>query len=285
MLVIIQNDIDENSQIANVAFVSGVISIGFYALVENGIVYRRFMIGEGINPTIYAAHLVWAIILTFSLFNKKKKFNILLLLLTFQIFLLILTQGRNAILSLLFSLIITMLLRFFRETTNRKNIIKHFKYIIVIAFILIITFKYVDVPELDNIIMMFNFSDFNLSQITSGRSNLISEYIRNFNQNIVSGNGVGSGPIYNSLNAHNSFIMILFEMGFIGFALWLSVIISILLTGFKNLKNKQYNVLLFSLVLFFMSFGNDTIYKKYWWIGLIIMFINIKNTAEVNYNE
>jgi O-antigen ligase len=79
--------------------------------------------------------------------------------------------------------------------------------------------------------------------------------------------------------------MILFEMGFIGFALWLSVIISILLTGFKNLKNKQYNVLLFSLVLFFMSFGNDTIYKKYWWIGLIIMFINIKNTAEVNYNE
>ena len=79
----------------------------------------------------------------------------------------------------------------------------------------------------------------NIDESANGRLEAWYAGIQMMLSNPITGIGMGNFADYHGLTAHNSYILILGELGIFGYTLWGGVLISIVLTGYLFIKNSQ----------------------------------------------
>ncbi|MEJ6951755.1 O-antigen ligase family protein [Natronospora cellulosivora (SeqCode)] len=277
--------------------------MGLFSLIQVGFEMRRFSIVGGLNPTWYAAQLVWSIIASYSVYLRSNLLGKIFLLINvvIVIFLLILTQGRNSIMALSTSFFISIIISQLKNIDFKTLVFKRKKHIIIKYIkILVICFFIIGVlslilmetgvyDNLDRILQTSELISGDRDVATAGRTTIWNNYQHLLLRNFIVGRGVRSSNIlyeqlYNvRIPAHNNFITILVEYGSIG----LMLIITFHLYSFKLAFGRYefiFSVCWISLALLFIGLGNDVIYYKYWWTGIIIfiLILNIERSNKAN---
>ncbi len=258
------------------AFYLGVLSIGLYAYFTGDIKDMdrgRFTLTEGFNPTWFAAQIVWALILSIYLFVDSNKvikgFIIVGAIALF--YLLLLTGGRNALLSLVVGLILSLIFVYRR---NMKKMLMYFLLIGVIAYL-----GYVIVVNNFGVEFLTRISDIKLlftdqSDIaTAGRTSIWGDYLDVIPNYLLFGSGFRSSMVLMDETGHNIILTLVFELGIIGLFLYLIVMYLIIKPAFNLETTNKLSFMTLSFSLFLLGLGNDTYYYKYWWTGIFIYFI------------
>jgi O-antigen ligase len=268
----------------------GILSIKYFFTFGSMFGGGRVTIAD-YNPSWLAAFYAIGIILL--LFHREKatlkleKILKAILVIVLLIFL-ILSQGRNSILALvvlffvhlgiaLYPVIIKIIIE---NKLNSTVFNKIFKIAIVSTFVLTAVSVFIflvldiDISLFKRFSLLFSGDS---ARATAGRTTIWSNYIK-LSTNPIFGSGVGSATsLYNSVFGastppHNIFILLFIETGLIGLFLFLLFSIKLIKNSFNNSKTQE---LLLSLSIFalLISFGNDTLVYRYYWIALMFYFI------------
>lgn len=277
-----------------ISYVLGILSITFYSISSGGLSMERFSLFENYNPSWYAAYLVWAIISValLSMVNNKikhAKFIIILLLFVF----LFLTQGRNALLAVVAGFLAATL--FFIKETYRINkssglvinkiilfkIAKLSGSVLILILIIVYFFMTTDWAErLTRVAQLSEFRGGDPNLATAGRFSIWDGYRQIILGNMPFGSGVSSYNTFgNRYSPHNNYISLLIDYGIPGLGLWFYFLFSSLYYAFK-IKNIEYKfaIIWTSITFFFLGIGNDILYYRYWWSGVIILFVYYSQT-------
>lgn len=282
-----------NTQVIISTYIVGLLTIGIYSLIISEAGFQRFItLGSG-NPTEYSARLIWGIISLFYIYKNTKLYLkpfVILLFIAFAIFLL-LTQGRNAILALLGSLLLAISIcytpiyysfikkQIIVNIIRIKHLLKVFALLIIFGFVIHNVLFYFNLYEqLDRVLVLLEVMDEAPERITAGRSSIWQNYLSITDFNLLIGNGVRSGRILYSqvygvwASPHNVFILIFFNYGILGITLFTGFILSLLYFPIKTI-HFRFTLFTFAFTLILLGFGNDTLYYKYWWIGIFLFLI------------
>ncbi|MDE0582098.1 O-antigen ligase family protein [Planococcus sp. A6] len=280
------------------AYIAGTVSVGLFSISYFDVPSRRLTISEESNPTMYAAFLVWAIVSSSVLYKYETTKSKILLSISviIMIILLMMTQGRNSILALMFSFVSAYIYLFIKERLGKRskarkvfflNRVKNlFLLVIITSTSLYFLVKLHLFERLDNIRKMSEVFSGNLNSVTSGRTVIWENYINILDASILVGNGIGGATfkyaeVYNiGLAPHNTYILLLVELGVVGLIIWIVFIAEMLKVALNN-KKEKFALLSLILIFIFLGFGNDIIYYKYWWQGLLI-FLIIYNLSKVD---
>jgi len=251
----------------------GVMSVGVYTYFTSELTLSRFSITEGFNPTWFAAQIIWAIIISMYFIQSSKPLLKIALLLSdvFLVFLLLLTGGRNALIALVLGIIISTFYIY------KKHIGLLIKYLVLISVLGLSAYYVIDytigtevLGRIADIQLLFT-GDSN--QATAGRTTIWNNYLNAIDSYLIFGSGFHSSYTIMGISAHNVFLTVLFEFGFIGLSIFMIFMFKILRSSLVILKKFHYTLFTLSLALFFLGFGNDTLYYKYWWTGIVLFFI------------
>ncbi|WP_147802805.1 O-antigen ligase family protein [Alkalicoccus halolimnae] len=282
-------------------YIFGALTIGIYSIIRNGLLIDRFTIIGGLNPSWYAAFLTWAIVACYVVYNKSKTPGKITAVLSAgtMIFILILTQGRTSILALSVSLIITIIIYFITEITVNRTInfkrlnSMHIKKLLITTSIISIIGWGISVvivetgasERLNRIAEISELVSGDRDDATAGRTIIWERYTDILASTAAVGGGVNSSSdIYTKYygienSPHNIYISILVEYGVLGLLLWGTLILLIMKSAFQN-NEMKFPLIWFAFIFTFLGIGNDILYYKYWWIGLLI-FVIIKNLDKI----
>lgn len=274
-------------------FLLGVLSISYFFRYGTMFGGGRITFGD-YNPSWAAAfHTVGILLLLYYNFKNQSKFTKVLriFLLAFLIVFLVLTQGRNSILALVIILVINSLNYFKKESYYiiskfkiKKATIRNFLIFVTISLFLIF-FSYILIFN----ILGFEFETFTRFQklfsgdrdtATAGRSTIWYNYL-SIIQNYFRGHGIGSSTLsyFNFFGTytppHNIFILLFFETGIIG--LFLYLIFKLYLFVYAYYSPYKNLALVLSLYLLLISFGNDVLYYRYYWLVLMFLMILVES--------
>ncbi len=280
----------------------GVLLAGLYSFYHVGFSMTRFSLLGGLNPTEYAARILWALVVSYILFKSWRHGGSFLLLFgnAILIFFLFMTQGRNAILTLLLSLIIAFLFYMIR---SQKNVIQfsHKKQIlgsiIIIGLISFLLFYYTGIfEELDNVAAISELLSGDIDQAdraTASRISIWQNYLSmdlNHPLNAIFGHGTTGGRFnylqnYGSYTApHNVFVLIFFDYGILGLTLFIIFIVA-LFREFRRHTMFVFPLVWMALALILLGFGNDTFHYKYWWTGLFLFSCMVMNGYKLKHSK
>lgn len=264
------------------AYVLGVVSVGLVGAFTFGLGHR-FTIAPGYNPTWYAAAAAVAIIIGMELFRRSSTWvrASLIVLLVIISGLLLSTQGRNSVLALGVSGLLVVVYRMAQgirslNATWLRNVSKavFFALLFLVGFLLLTT--YIDpIGDLNRFQLILSGD---LSQATAGRTDIWANYMSLISDVNVFGAGVKSGAEYYgehfglARSPHNSYFLMLFDAGLPGLVLWISFQLGLVALAVRAAKRGTATLLWLALFLFFLGFGNDTPYYKYYWNGLLFYF-------------
>lgn len=275
-------------------YIIGTLSIGVFSIIEYGMPSRRLTITPDSNPTMYAAFLVWSIVASLSLYRGANFLCKLFLVVSniVMVFLLLLTQGRNSILALIISLPIALFIYYFpyiisKSSQINKNVIGMFLKTIIIASIIITSslffiFETGSNQRMDNIASTVNMfsGDSDAASVTSGRTTRWGDYLSVFSSTGFFGGGGSSAHdyygelpgTYQTTSPHNVYILVLVEFGVAGILLWLTFIFGLIKFALQN-NQVNFSIVWLSFIFLFLGIGNDILYYKYWWQGLLIFLL------------
>ncbi|MFW6310978.1 MAG: O-antigen ligase family protein [Nanoarchaeota archaeon] len=265
-------------------------------ILGNVFEHGRLSLSESYNPSWYAALLGLGIILSTTNFSigatpiKKLFWGLVVLLF---LFVLIFTQGRNAMIALFLAGMITVI------TLYTKDLFKFIFYLVLkkrlansmgifIGGFIFIIFGVIYIvntyPDLLTIERLMRIQSGNLDSITSNRATIWSNYfsIMEFDYHAFFGHGLWSSAfIYEDYYGivkppHNTFISVFFELGIVGLILYLSFLIALGLYVFKQkgiFAKASQTTFLYAL---FLNFGNDMLTYKYFWITIFFSILLTK---------
>jgi len=253
---------------------------------------NRFTLVRGYNPSWLSAQAGMVILLSilFLRLEKAKMVRLMwLLIITISTSSLILSQGRNAVLSLVSTFFALLVLNYF--TRKRMNIplkvrgsriLKSSIIILmiiggVICLILIMKQRSLYFVNFDRFDLMMTGD---LSERTAGRNIIWDNYINILSSSnwmqLMIGNGLGSvKDIYAKkygygISSHNVWILLMIELGLFGticFIQFFKKLFSFIKSFGGPIESGAQLVLVYS---FFLGMGNDTIYYKYFWLSMTV---------------
>ena len=284
-------------------YISGVLSVGIYSWVVHGFGGGRFSISESFNPSWYAAFLAWAIIASVAVYPRSNTSGkaISIIAIVLSTILLLLTQGRNAAIALSLSLIIALSVQIWPFYSTHllvrikkgylKSIAKALPIILLIVigttFIMYETEYYL---ELDRLETFFEYFGDDWDRATAGRYSLWIDFTKiSLDQAFIGGGVSSAANLYGGLHLsertpHNIYILTMVEYGIIGIILWLAFIIGIIRHAF--LYQNKFVLVWIAFFSPIFGIGNDILYYKYWWMGLLLFLILISDhSRKVKNNE
>ncbi|MTI46832.1 MAG: O-antigen ligase family protein [Firmicutes bacterium] len=252
--------------------------INFYQVIMGmPPIYRIASIAS--NPNTLGIILMFSQLSTIFLLKTRKIDRIkFILLFAFQIFALLLTQSRGAIIT---SIIMIILFTYF-STKNRVRYVLFLIVIIVISVVLLVTFN-------QDISILSRFDEG-----LSGRDQAWKIIISRITQNPFMGVGFGVSSLAYledlGIKAHNVYLNTMIEIGFFGFVLFISIWMLALIKSFINIKRKDLslkhiNILIFSIMfslLFHQLVENKLLvydYVMFFWVYNISSVISINNRS------
>lgn len=241
------------------------------------------LLGVKQDPNNIAATLLIGISVSIDRILKSK-YNTIIQIVYFVLLViaLILTGSRGGFLSLILIMIISIS-SFFDK--NNYKIKRSTKLIILLMGILGIGWGISIIPEY----MIYRLIDFSSYSTGSGRTQLWALAWEGAKNNLLFGNGIAAQANYYirhlgiPYGIHNTFLMIVFETGLIGFSLFITPIIIILK---KCSKKKKIMEISFIISAMAASFFLDALIARFLWNSIILgaISINIKKNRE-NKNE
>jgi len=284
VIITIIKNICVNINIILWLYVLGVFSVGMFSFLTSQVPMNRFTIALDYNPTWYAAFIVWAIVLAIKLIlNSTTYSRIFLIIITvFLLFFLLLTQGRNALLSLSLSFLIVSIvhIRTFRTILKKriKSIVKYISSVGLVIVIVVLLVNHLELEgQLERVSRIQELFGGDTYLATSGRNLIWKDYLKNIDEKNVFGVGIESSSfIYDNITSnqttHNSYLQIFIELGLIGLTLWILFLWHLYKYSNQNITT-QFYLLWITLITIFMAIGNDIFTYKYWWTGLFIFSI------------
>lgn len=265
----------------------GVLSVGLWTYFTGNfkdLGTGRFTLVEGFNPTWFSAQIVWALIIFIFLLPKTNNLMKLIISVSsiFLIYLLLLTGGRNSLLTVVASIMLSLIISY------DKNFKKILIYGLGFVFISFISYYYVNKlfgEEILNRIFDIKLIFTDQSDIaTAGRTTIWSNYLKELPNYIIFGAGFYSSVDKMSITAHQIFITMFFEFGIIGLIVFSIIMFQIIKPVFNKNKKNNLSLTTLSFALIFLGLGNDSFYYKYWWTGMFIYIILIE-MIETNINN
>lgn len=245
----------------------GLISIGNFITAEQNVIYYGALLERGIprltGAVVNTNFLAIFVTFFFFFFTAKNRKTLAVL----SLFLILLTFSRGAILSIVMGMLITYLILFPK---------KFFKPILYVIFLL--TFVFV-IYLLNSDFIVFDMIEKRLTQQgTSGRLDYWVNAINIFLINPFLGTGIHTSLILNEMHyLHNTYLDILLDIGFLGFAFYIIVQFVILIDMFfhcKKYKVDWYVVAIFISLIISNIFLSAVISEFYFLI--IAYYIAIK---------
>ena len=265
-----------------VYFLSMMLFILFYGAGN----YRFFGGVAKINPAFVGFLSGFFALVWISEMNLKdsvgyKVFNYLSIVLSLAVILL--TQSRLVLLSLVlvclfyFIFVFGKNLRYLRfKRINNKNFILLLFTLTIVPVALVVLFSNFELHRV-NALLSFLSSDGASAQVSAGdvdagRSEIWKVGLSGFS-NYWFGHGIGSFRQLVGLSAHNSYILLLYELGFLGFSFFCGILIYWL----RNIVLiKSLPVLVVFLYVFFYSFGNDSYFMPVFWV-MVAYIVSVKS--------
>lgn len=191
--------------------------------------------------------------------ENKELYHLFLMLLGFCA--LLLTNKRGPLIAMIFSL--TLLIFLLRSKKfSQKNMLKKLIYFILIIIILNFLLRYI--PGITKIFQKIsNMSNMSIANASSGRMDIYKSIINYMApMRYFIGYGTGTTDTVFGINAHNVYLQLLFENGFVTLMLFMSVAIYSVYFTYKKIVllksiNQNINILCFSLYFqsFFLLYG------------------------------
>ncbi|MGP4079196.1 O-antigen ligase family protein [Pseudalkalibacillus sp. R45] len=242
-----------------------------------GIRYSLSILNAEIDPNNIAAFLAYGVLISFNnTFMKKnnKLKNIVFLII--NIIALFYTGSRGAFITIGFALIILSIYKFRSNGRYYFSIKSIAKSMLVLT--IVVVFLNIFVPES----LLSRILEFTSYESGSERTNIWAFAIERLASSPLIGYGVGSFPevanTYYGIHKgmHNTFLMVLFEVGIVGFIFFVSFIINLFL---KAINQKHYFALAILFTALIPSLFLDSLVKRFFWNGLILCYILV---SEVN---
>ncbi|MBL0225452.1 MAG: O-antigen ligase family protein [Geobacteraceae bacterium] len=239
--------------------------------------YGRFS-AEGFNPNDIALVLSIAIPMSWYLsFQFKNTFSVLIckFFLPIAVFAIVLTGSRGSFLAMLISLLIVPL---YTNTQQSKKLFSIVSVILVMGFLIV---NFTPTMSFDRIMSIKN-------EVEGGnlthRSDIWKSGLIIFKNNLMLGVGSGAFPVAirpyygKEIVAHNTFLSVLFELGIVGFVLFILIIRRTISNSFRLELYEKIFCLITISVWFVGVQGLSWEYNKTTWIILIvpICYMNCK---------
>lgn len=243
----------------------------------NGLVLYR-LTGVDIDPNFFSLQVLMSIslLVPLKIDNKKMKTISIFILIIFGI----LTISKMFILILL--LVVAMFVFVKRNYIKNAFFNTKLKHIIVLSFvIIIITYSF---PKIYNMYFSRLEEVDDMNALTSGRSEIWNNYtdkIMSDNKILLIGNGLSTNYLY-GFSAHNGYLAGLYQIGVIGFIIFVLFYVVLVTNTYKEEKNEIFykGHCLISLVVFLIaSFSLDTFGVDY------LPFLLYLTTKVLKYNK
>jgi len=270
-LIILQPRIDEIKKLINGVITVGVVYsvFGFIQFLTGG---SGISIGQGFSrakaffvwPNTYAGFLNLILFPTLIFyFIKKQLLNRYLFFVLILYIGLMTTYSRGGFLAFVISFIVVATVTFAQKLVSKR------KLGIAAAGFITVTLIFMNIPGagfFDRAITLTNVDDPN--QMSSGRLDIWNTAIEGWKLYPIKGAGIESFQFLSRqldhryekdfwYNAHNDYLQILAELGIIGLALYLSIIVAVVLSIYqisKKIENKQIFLMYFGVFLGVLSF-------------------------------
>ena len=265
-------------------------------ILGNVFEHGRLSLSESYNPSWFAALLGLGVILSItnvSIANNTMRKLFWSLVILIFLFVLIFTQGRNAMVALFLAGMITVIVlytkdffRFVFYLVLKKRLAKVMAIFIGVLIITIFSVVYIvnTYPELLSIERLMRFQSGDIDSITSNRATIWTNYFKifEFDHHAIFGHGLWSSAfIYEEYYGivkppHNTFISVFFELGIVGLIIYLCFFIALGIHTFKQrgiLAKASQATFLYA---FFLNFGNDMLTYKYFWITIFFSILLVK---------
>jgi O-antigen ligase len=267
--------------------VASVIMLSTMSLYHGvGIRYSLSLFGAESDPNNTAAFLVYGVVILFYkiLFIKKYK-TINLVLFSLNLVALFFTGSRGGFIAAGSSLIIILLFNFNNNNNRHELISKILKFVGIFLLTFVIVTAFLPTDLIDRV--------FNIDSYSSGSDRTIiwDVGINYIKENPILGHGIGSFLHYSAnyfgtlKGMHNSYLMVLFETGILGFFFFIG---SIILMSIKAIRQKNYFAFALLLAGLIPSIFLDALVKRFFWNGLILCIIMIsvsRNTTSKEIKE
>jgi len=232
-----------------------------------------YLFGMEMDPNNLAAFLVIGIIISIYYIIKRRLRLLSILVIIVNTYSTFLTGSRGGLVALVLSTIILILI------TAKSKVIRPVNIILLMA-LLVIAFIYLRrfIPE-----SIYNrLLNFDSYEGGSGRVDIWINALSLFGENSLFW-GAGWGAYFGhqgiEMAVHNTFISMLVDVGIFGFVLFFGPIVVASFILFKR-RNVLPVVLLFNS--FVLSLFLDTINKRFFWIPIIMLFIDYNFLSSSN---
>lgn len=247
-----------------------------------GIRYSLNLFNTELDPNNIAAFLAFGVIIALYYAYSSKKNSIIFIIITLLNFIaLSITGSRGGFVTIIVSVLFLLIFKLKKKSAFIKKV-SFILYSVSIFSIILIVFNYF-VP----FDIIARLTEINSFEGGSERA-LIWEYgFKLIKERPLLGYGIGSFPeaahyfFGDYKGMHNTYLMLIFDVGFIGFSFFLSFIYKILRISFKK-ENELAVLLLISAII--PAFFLDVLVKRFFWNGIIIAYMLI-NQIQLNKSD
>ena len=259
-----------------------VVSLSLSLLISGEVAVvasNRFSLGETYNPTWYAA-MVCALALASACFFRQYGSIGKVVFLAGALsaaYLVLATQGRSALISTYFAVLVGSVLSAFRFGNNRAKTYAVLIVSITLVLGIIISFRRyelaywmnsIEIIRLDRVALLLT-GDRN--QATAGRVDIWISYLEYIGRSWFIPAGPNEAAIASGVGrpTENTYLAVIVDFGPIMLMLWLAFHVRLV---YVATTSRSASIVALALFPVFLSFGNDIIYYKYYWytVGLIL---------------
>lgn len=243
-----------------------------------GIRYSLTIFNTEIDPNNIAVFFAFGVIISFYNFFINGNGKILnFVFFVINLVALLISGSRGAIVTIVCTIAIVIMYKF----QGKINIFKSIKYIIKIVLILMTIvwiLNYLVPGKLLN-----RTTQVNSYEDGSDRTIIWGYAIERLVEKPILGFGVGTFPeltipyFDQTKGMHNTYLLVLFDVGIIGFGFFISIIITL---AFAATRKKHYFALAILLTALIPSFFIDALVKRFFWNGLILCYMLLSEIGE-----
>lgn len=267
-------------------------SFGFNGLIESSRSYHKRILDAFTNVNTISMFCALGIVLQFEKFVNERKVSFQLLFVPLEVFLVACLQSRKALSIILIGSILLLILYNYKS----KHIFTSFFKIVISLLIMIMIFYFLLELEIFEgmnerflgLLSMFS-DNSHIDGSTQTRRALLYTGMNIWSQYPIQGIGIGCSHILVNrylgidMYLHNNYIELLCNTGIIGFLIYYSLHLYILVNLIKYRKNdiRKFNLgITWMLITLFMDFGSVSYYERYNLFYLMCQFINVQLIKE-----
>jgi len=238
---------------------------------------------DELNPSWLSAFLALAAILQIDQLASHRRQFLGYLILALLIALLILTQGRNAIIALVLAVVVTGLLlgaprtiRFLRTLVLGRSSGSWLLLLLPVVLLVVLLLHLLGFGLYDFSRLWELFSG-DPAVATANRTTIWGNYLT-LDTNPIVGEGLGSASslyeraIGEKLMPHNAYLLIYIEMGMVGVFFYLMFMFSLVIVPWAVGHHEVRLLTMVAAFIVFLGAGNDVIQYRYYWIAVMFYF-------------